>query len=607
MSNHIFKKLSPYNMIKGFHYLKHYGPREFMSRVAERMQPDEVPYEPWYEAYRPTPDILEAQRSKTWEHSLKFSVIVPAFHTPEDFLCQMLESVQAQTYSNWELCIANASSEDTAMRRILENYSLADSRIRFANLSQNTGISQNTNAALAIATGDFVCLLDHDDLLAPNALYEAALALERNPEIDVMYTDEDKVTTDLSKHFQPHLKPDYSPDLLRSNNYICHFFLVRATIARAIHGFRPEFDGAQDYDFIFRCIEQARIVCHIPEILYHWRVHKSSTADNPISKKYAFEAGRQAIESHLKRMNIAAHVELKKELGFYRTHYDILGEPLISILIPNCNEAATLKNCIDSIESATTYANYEIIVIENNSNTDEITSYYRSLECDSHVHIITWNGAFNYSAINNFGAAYADGEYLVLLNNDTQVISPNWLEEMLGICQRQEVGIVGAKLYYPDKTIQHAGTVIGIGGSAGHVFTDLPGTYTGYMHKASLQLNYSAVTAACMMVKKTLYNHMHGLDSDFRVAFNDVDFCLRVRESGYLIVYTPYAELYHFESKSRGPEDNPAKVQRFQDETALLKARHPAIFEEGDPYYNKNLSLTKWNYSLRRSSSRKQA
>lgn len=595
------KKLKPYNIKKGIRYLKHFGLKEFMVRLQERLEPEEVPYGPWYEQYKPTEAELDKQRKKKFSHNMKISIVVPAYRTPEVFLRQMIESVQHQTYGNWELCIANASPEDSLMSAVLKEYQELDKRILIKELKENAGIAQNTNEALEMASGDFVGLLDHDDLLAPNALYEVALALERDLGIDVLYTDEDKVNTELTEHFQPHFKPDFNLDLLRSNNYICHFFVVKRSIVERVGGFRKEYDGAQDYDFIFRCVDEASKVYHIPEILYHWRTHQASTADNPASKMYAFEAGKKAIEAHLAKHGQKGKVSLKKDLGFYRVQYPVWGEPLVSIIIPNKDQKDTLKKCIDSIQKHTTYKNYEIIIVENNSTTDEIFSYYQELKKNDKIRVVNWeeNKTFNYSAINNYGVRHANGEYLLFLNNDVEVLDDAWMEELVGNCQRPEVGITGVKLLYPDGTIQHAGTVIGMGGVAGHMFVDMPGTRSGYMHKAALQMNYSAVTAACMMMKRTVFEQVNGFEEQLAVAFNDVDLCLRTIKAGYLVVYNPYVALYHYESKSRGQEDSEDKIRRFQSEIEFMRTRWESLLKEGDPYYNKNLSLSKWNYSLR--------
>lgn len=595
----MFRKLSPYTIRKGFRYMKHYGPKEFWIRLHERFEPEEVPYGPWYRAYIPTEETLETQRKQKFDYSPLISIAVPAYQTPVEFLRQMIESLIVQTYSNWELCIVNASPDNEEMQKVLAEYSAGDSQVRFCNLKENLGIAENTNRAFAMAKGEFVGLLDHDDLLAPNALYEIVKILQDHPQADALYTDEDKVTTELDEHFQPHLKPDFNLDLLRSNNYICHFFVVRKSIVEKAGGFRKEFDGAQDYDFIFRCTENAGEVLHVPEILYHWRTHKASTADNPASKMYAFEAGKRAIEAHLERTGTKGEVSHTQDLGFYRVKYPVQGKPLVSVIIPNKDEKETLQTCLEMLEKNTGYQNFEIIIVENNSTTDEIFRYYKELSGNRKIHLLRWGKEFNYSAINNFAVAHAKGEYLLFLNNDVKSINPDWLEEMLGVCQRPEVGGVGAKLIYPDNTIQHAGCVIGMGGIAGHMFVDMPADRTGYLHKASLLQDMSAVTAACLLMKKEVFEQAGGFTEELAVAFNDVDLCLKVRKNGYLIVYDPYVKLYHMESKTRGAEDSKEKVRRFQTEIEYMRCHWIDILKNGDPCYNKNLSLTKWNYSLK--------
>ena len=595
----MFRKLSPYTIRKGFRYMKHYGPKEFWIRLHERFEPEEVPYGLWYRAYIPTEETLETQRKQKFDYSPLISIAVPAYQTPVEFLRQMIESLIVQTYSNWELCIVNASPDNEEMQKVLAEYSAGDSRVRFCNLKENLGIAENTNRAFAMTKGEFVGLLDHDDLLAPNALYEIVKILQDHPQADALYTDEDKVTTELDEHFQPHLKPDFNLDLLRSNNYICHFFVVRKSIVEKAGGFRKEFDGAQDYDFIFRCTENAGEVLHVPEILYHWRTHKASTADNPASKMYAFEAGKRAIEAHLERTGTEGEVSHTQDLGFYRVKYPVQGKPLVSVIIPNKDEKETLQTCLEMLEKNTGYQNFEIIIVENNSTTDEIFRYYKELSGNRKIHLLRWGKEFNYSAINNFAVAHAKGEYLLFLNNDVKSINPDWLEEMLGVCQRPEVGGVGAKLIYPDNTIQHAGCVIGMGGIAGHMFVDMPADRTGYLHKASLLQDMSAVTAACLLMKKEVFEQAGGFTEELAVAFNDVDLCLKVRKNGYLIVYDPYVKLYHMESKTRGAEDSKEKVRRFQTEIEYMRCHWIDILKNGDPCYNKNLSLTKWNYSLK--------
>lgn len=593
----IIKRISPYNVKKGILYLRHYGMKEFWVKLTERFQADDVDYKEWYENHRVLEKDLEEQKNVHFFKEPLISIIVPIYNTPITFLRQMIDSVQQQSYEKWELCIGNASPEKQEIRQVLEEYK-SDKRIKEIAIPENKGIAENTNKAMTISEGEFIGLLDHDDLLAPNALYEVVKVLNENNLAEVVYTDEDKVTADLEEHFRPHFKPDFNLDLLRSNNYICHFFVASRDLIKRVGGFRPEFNGAQDYDLILRCTEQAKQIMHIPKILYHWRVHKASTADNPASKMYAFDAGKRAIEEHLVRCRTKGTVQHTKDLGFYRVKYEVCGEPLVSIIIPNKDQSEALKKCLDSIREKTSYRNYEIIIVENNSEEPETFAFYKKIAGEK-IKVVTWEGEFNYSAINNFGVRHARGDYLLLLNNDVEIINGDWLTEMLSHCQRKEVGIVGAKLYYPDNTIQHAGIIIGIGGVAGSVFVGLPRAFSGYLHKASIQLDLSAVTAACMLVKRSVFEQVGGLEEKLKVAFNDVDFCLRVREKGYLVVYDPYAELYHYESKTRGAEDTKEKIRRFQTEIEYMRSHWIGLLKKGDPYYNCNLSLTKWDYSLK--------
>lgn len=593
----IAKRLSPYNIKKGLLYMKHFGPKEFWIRLTERFQADDVDYEEWYKNHKPTMEELQRQRDTEFEYEPLISILVPVYNTPEEFLKQMIQSVRKQTYGKWELCIANANPANETVAEILRISSTKDERIKVKDVPENEGIAQNTNAALASATGDYIGLLDHDDLLTPDALYEVVKAINENDRPQVLYSDEDKVTMDLSEHFQPHMKPDYNKDLLRSNNYITHFFVADRTLVEEVGGEDGEYNGAQDYDLILKCTERAKGIAHIPRILYHWRVHKASTADNPASKMYAFDAGKRAIEDHLKRCGEIGKVSHEKDLGFYRVKYQVQGSPLISIIIPNKDQVESLDKCLESIEKSS-YKNYEIIIVENNSTEDATFAYYKKIESDK-IRIVYWSDEFNYSAINNFGVKHARGDYLLLLNNDVEVITTDWLEELTANCQRKDVGIVGARLYYPDDTIQHAGIVIGIGGVAGALFVGMPRMFTGYLHKAAIQQDLSAVTAACMMVKRSVYEELGGLEEELKVAFNDVDFCLRAREKGYLVVYDPNVELYHFESKSRGMEDSKEKIRRFQNEIEYMRSHWLELLKKGDPMYNPNLTLTKWDYSLR--------
>lgn len=589
---------------KGLDYLKIHGVQALAQKVANkyisvRERPGE--YDTWLPKHLPSKKELEKQRTTVFEYAPKISLVVPLYKTNPEYLKALIESVQEQTYGNWELCLSDGSGENSPLAELLAEYQNADARIKVIDNKMPLQISENTNAALSIATGDYIAFGDHDDILTSNAFYEIAETLNHHPETEIIYTDEDKMTMEGKRFFQPHMKPDFNPDLLRTVNYICHLFVVKKELLAKVGTLRPEFDGAQDYDFILRCVEASNHIYHIPKILYHWRCHADSTAENPESKMYAFDAGRRAIEEHYARTGIKAEVYQGEYLGLYRTRYLWEEKPLVSILIPNKDHIDDLKRCINSIEEKTTYKNYEYIIIENNSTESETFAYYKELEASNHkVKVVYWDGVFNYSEINNFGASYANGEYLLLLNNDTEVINEEWMEEMLGYCMRRDVGIVGARLYYPDDTIQHAGVVIGFGGIAGHCFVQHPKGHTGYFHRIISAQNYSAVTAACMMVKRSVFDEVGGLTTELAVAFNDIDFCLKVRKAGYLIVYNPYAELYHYESKSRGLEDTPEKVARFNREIAKMEELWPDVFGSPDPYYNPNLTLRSQDFSLRK-------
>lgn len=589
---------------KGMEYLKSYGVKAFAGKVinkfyARAQRPME--YSEWLPKHLPSETVLKKQQKKQFAYMPKISFVVPLYKTNLKYLDELIQSVKKQSYENWELCLSDGSGENSPLTKVLEKYVREDKRIKVVSNEKQLHISENTNAALEIATGDFIAFGDHDDLLTLNAFYECVKAVNENPDTEIIYSDEDKVVMEGDRFFQPHFKPDFNIDLLHTTNYICHLFVVKRELLEKVGGLNPEFDGAQDYDFVFRCVEASDRIYHIPKILYHWRSHQDSTAENPESKKYAFEAGKRAIQAHYDRVGIKAAVENGEFYGLYRTKYQWDENPLISILIPNKDHIEDLERCISSIEEKSTYKNYEYIIIENNSTEEETFAYYKELEAKNEkVKVVYWDGVFNYSDINNFGASFAGGEYLLLLNNDTEVINGDWLEEMLGYCMRKDVGIVGARLYYADDTIQHAGVVMGFGGIAGHCFVQQPRYSGGYFNRVICAQNYSAVTAACMMVKKSVFDEVGGLSSVLAVAFNDIDFCLKVRHAGYLVVYNPYAELYHYESKSRGLEDTPEKQERFRREIAKMEELWPDVFRKPDPYYNPNLTLASQDFSLKR-------
>ena len=532
----------------------------------------------------------------------RFSILTPLYNTPEVFLREMIESVLAQTYEDWELCLADGSDDSHAyVECVVREYMARDNRSRprivYKRLAENKGISENTNACLAMASGDYIGLLDHDDILHPEALYFYAKEILKRG-ADFIYSDENIFQETINDTNNMHFKPDFSPDSLRSVNYICHLTVFSRKLYEQVGGFKKEFDGSQDYDMVLRLTEKAQHIVHIPKILYYWRAHAQSTARGVHAKDYCIDAAKRALAEHLKRVGLKGTVGDAALPSRYRMKYEIEGEPLISIIIPNKDNIETLKRCIDSILLRSSCQNFEIIVVENNSEQQSTFQYYETLT-DERIRVVRWEGEFNYPAINNFGATFAKGEYILLLNNDTEVIAPDWLQEMLMFAQRKDVGAVGAKLYYPDDTVQHAGVIVGLGGVAGHSHKHFPKKSPGYFGRLVLVQNLSAVTAACMMMPKKVFDEVGGLNEAYKVAFNDVDLCMKIRKVGYLIVYTPYAELYHYESVSRGYEDTPEKIARFNREIRRFKDLWGDELAKGDPYYNPNLTLIREDFSLR--------
>lgn len=586
---------------KTLRYWKNYGLKNTIKKVCQKLsgQRDYGNYEDFLKKYGVKEEELARQRQEVFENGPCFSIAVPLYQTKEKYLREMIESVQAQTYTNWELCLADGSGREHSLQPVVGEYIAKDKRIKYCLLDSNKGIAGNTNEALKMADGDFVVLTDHDDLLSPEALYQCAKAVQKEPQTDVIYSDEDKVDMSGKKFFEPHFKSDYNIDLLCTMNYICHLFVVRKDVMERAGLFESCYDGAQDHDFILRCTEKAEHIVHIPKVLYHWRCHAQSTSENPESKLYAFENGCKAVKAHYDRIGIPAEVEQGPFYGMYRTHYLWKEQPLVSILIPNKDHVTDLKKCMDSIEEKSTYRNFEFIIVENNSTEEETFAYYKEIEKRDNVRVLYYKEDFNYSRINNFGAKEANGEYVLLLNNDTEMIEPDSIKEMLDVCMRPDVGIVGAKLIFEDNTIQHAGVIIGFGGVAGHAFIGQDRDDNGYFSRIISVQDLSAVTAACLMVRRSVFDEVEGLNEEFKVAFNDIDFCLKVRKAGYLVVYNPYAQFYHYESKSRGQEDSADKVARFQQEIGLFGERWGELLEHGDPYYNPNLTLDKADFSLK--------
>lgn len=556
--------------------------------------PGEPSYADWLAYNRPSEDELEAQRLESFAIMPRFSIIVPLYQTPLGFLDELLDSVRSQTYGSWELVLVNASPEDAALGHAVELAVRSDRRIKAIQLEENRGITLNTREGIAVATGDFISFLDHDDTIEPDILFEYAKAINEFPDTDLLYCDEDKLD-ERGNLCKPTFKPDFSIDMLRNNNFVCHMLTVRASVLRELPTYGAEFDGAQDHNLTLMVSEVARHIHHVPKPLYHWRESPGSTASNPLAKGYANDAGKLAVSSHLERLGIEAEVVDGLNYFKYRVKYAIKGDPKVSIIIPTCDHADLLNACVHSILEKSTYQNYEVILVENNSRQEETFEAYEALkQADPRVSVVTWEGeGFNFSALINFGAAAAQGEYLLLLNNDIEVISPDWIETMLGNCQREEVGAVGALLYYPDHTVQHAGVVLGAS-LASHVFAYMPHDEVKFLD----QRNFSAVTGACLMTPKDLFDQLDGLDEMLAVAFNDIDYCLRVGKAGKLIVFTPYAELYHMESISRGLDSHDSqKFKRFLGEAYAFQNRWSDFYVGVDPYFNPNLDHTAPNVS----------
>ena len=547
--------------------------------------------------------VKQASHQPGGEAGPKISIVVPLYNTPLNFLEELLDSVVNQTYRNWELCCVDAG-QDTAVGQHVQARAKADPRIRYQKLTENEGIAGNTNHGFELATGDYIALLDHDDILHPCALWYTAQAIVEQG-ADFVYTDEATFEGKVENVVLYHFKPDFMLDNLRSNNYICHLTTFsKVLMEQAGGGERAEYNGSQDYDLFLRLTEKARKIVHIPHALYYWRSSPNSTASDISAKTYCIDAGIAALKAHYARCGVAVDdvTLIPGTPGYYKTDYTMAHPGRVSILIPSCGHIRDLETCVESIYARTTYPDFEILLIENNSKEEQTFRSYERMQKEhpDTLKVLTWQGkGFNYSALNNFGARYATGEYLLLLNNDTEVITPGWLEEMVMYAQQKRVGCVGAKLLYPDDTIQHAGVGFGIGGVAGHLHKYFPATSDGYMGRLNYVQDVYGDTAACLLIRKEIYDEVHGLDESYAVAFNDVDFCVRVREAGYTNVFTPFAQLYHYESKSRGMEDNPEKQKRFQGEVLRFQARWGDLLAKGDPCTNPNFDIQREDFSLK--------
>ena len=551
----------------------------------------------------PDEERRKYEEGYSFEYRPLISILVPLFNTDDTMLKEMIGSVEWQTYSNWELCLADGSDEaHSYVKKTVDSYN--DSRIKYMKLEKNEGISGNTNQCLKLATGEYIGLFDHDDILHPSALFEYVKVINEQG-ADYIYCDETTFKSGNIDHMLTmHFKPDYSIDNLRANNYICHFSVFKKTLLEGTELFRSKFDGSQDHDMILRLTDKAEKIVHVPRLLYYWRCHAGSVASNISAKEYAIDAAKGAVADHLRKHGYT-DFKITSTRAFetiFKIRYKINGSPLITIVIPNKDHSDDLKRCVTSILEKSTYTNFEIIIVENNSEEQKTFELYEDLkEMSDKISVVTYEGEFNYSKVNNYGVSFAKGEYVLLLNNDTEVITLNWLEEMLMYAQREDVGAVGAKLYYADKTIQHAGVVIGLGAhrTAGHTHYKMPKDNLGYMGRLCYTQNVSAVTGACLLVKKKIWDEVGGLDEEFRISLNDVDFCLKLRKKGYLNVFTPFAELYHYESVSRGLDDSGEKAERYNKESERFRSIWKEELEKGDPYYNVNFSLDRSDFSVK--------
>ena len=570
--------------------------KEFIRNLYQR----KVTYKSWLKLTKASKEELIKQKEYKWaEEAPLFSIVVPLYRTPKGYLKELIDSIEAQTYVKWELCMADGSP-DNKLEMFVKSYQ--DERIKYRYIGENLGISGNTNKAVEMAIGDFIVLCDHDDLITPDALFEFAKEIVADSEVDSIYSDEDKIDEKSYDVFDPSFKPDFNIDMLRSQNYICHLYGVRRELVEKYGMFNSEYDGAQDYDFILRMSEHSRKIAHVAKILYHWRTHQGSTALNPESKMYAYDAGARAIGAHYARVLPEIQIERIENgytLGMYHTVFKFNEYPLISVIIPNKDHTDDLDKAIRSMIEKGTWPNLEFIVVENNSTEEKTWEYYKKIEKEySQVKVVYYDGIFNYAKINNFGVRHARGEYYLFMNNDVELIEPDSLKEMMGYGQRNDVGAVGCRLLYEDNTLQHAGVIVGEIGVAEHIFKKQIEGMT-YHARAMLTQDMSAVTAAVMLVKKEVFEKVEGFDERFAVAFNDIDICMKIREDKKLIVYAPYACFHHYESKSRGAEDTPEKIERFINEVNLFNSKWRSFIENGDPYYNCNFSKKHTDCRLR--------
>jgi GT2 family glycosyltransferase len=559
------------------------------------------PYEGWLVShrFRPTDRARLLDVISVLPLRPLFSVLMPVYETPERYLREAIESVIGQVYSNWELCIADDASQRPHVREILEEYADTDSRIKLVFRETNGHIAAASNSALAIATGEFIVLLDHDDQISPDALFENALMVNRRPDVDVIYSDEDKIDEDGERH-SAYFKPDWAPESLLARNYVCHLGVYRRELVQSVGGFRAGFEGSQDYDLLLRVTEKTDRVEHIPRVLYHWRVHSGSSSATRDQKGYALDAARRALEEALERRGEPGRVEHDEiRGGLYTVRYELRRPGKVSIIIPTRDHGDDVDLCLRSLFERSSYQDVEVIVIDNGSRDRRSLEQFASWaeREPERLKLVPYDVPFNFSRINNYGVSVSSGDYLLFLNNDTEIITTDWIEAMLEQAQRPAIGAVGAKLLYPDNTIQHAGVIVGLGGVAGHSHKYFPSDAPGYFYTLQTVNNFSAVTAACLMVRRAAFDEVGGFDEALAIAFNDVDFCLRLRSAGYRNVYLPHVVLYHHESKSRGLENTEEKQARFLLEQQIMHERWKTDIVP-DPYYNVNLTRDRENYEI---------
>ena len=586
---------------KGFKYMAKNGISHTIQRAKIEKLRNQASYPNWLARNEVLDIEAMTQEIATFHYQPKISIAMPVYNVEEKWLRLCIDSILNQVYTNWELCMADDASTDPNVKKILTEYQQLDERIRVVFREQNGHISEATNSALAIATGEFVALLDNDDELAINAFYEVVKVLNENPELDLIYSDEDKIDMDGNRS-DPAFKPDWSPDLLLGTNYISHLGVYRRSILEEIGGFRKGYEGSQDYDLVLRFTEKTtkERIKHIPKVLYYWRMLPTSTAVDQGSKGYAFEAGLRAVQDALVRRGINGHATHGAANGLYDVYYDIKSDKLVSIIIPTKNGYKDVQRCVSSIIEKTTYQNYEIIMADNGSTDPKMHELYAEFaqQLPGRFFVESIDIPFNFSTINNRAVKKAHGEYLLFLNNDTEVITENWLTLMVSFAQQERIGCVGAKLLYPNNTVQHAGVILGLGGVAGHGHYGYPHGDLGYFGRLAINVNYSAVTAACLLMKKADFDAVGGFEEAFTVAFNDVDLCLKVQALGRDNVWLHEAELYHFESQTRGYDDKGKKKKRFEQEKVMMEEKWGPLIEN-DPFYNPNLTRDIPNFSLR--------